>query len=161
MTPGDPTAYRPPAGWHRDNADPTLERWWDGYRWTDATRPAYIPTAAQYPAAQYPAAHPAAGYPAVPPPGRSTTRNFGRVSLVLGIVAMLLAVLAWLAGILNFGIVGPLALLGVILGGVALVGRKSDDTSRDRAIAIAGSVLSGTAGLLAIVQLAVLIADVS
>jgi len=33
-----PVAALPPEGWYRDPRDPTRSRWWDGSRWTDATR---------------------------------------------------------------------------------------------------------------------------
>lgn len=29
----------PPAGWHPDPANPTLDRYWDGQQWTNQTRP--------------------------------------------------------------------------------------------------------------------------
>jgi len=29
----------PPAGWHPDPYDPSIERYWDGLQWTDRTRP--------------------------------------------------------------------------------------------------------------------------
>lgn len=32
-----------PKGWYPNPEDPLTERWWDGYRWTDATRPASPP----------------------------------------------------------------------------------------------------------------------
>ena len=31
----------PPADWYPDPEDDELERWWDGYAWTDAVRAAY------------------------------------------------------------------------------------------------------------------------
>ncbi|NMD97707.1 DUF2510 domain-containing protein [Rhodococcus sp. BL-253-APC-6A1W] len=29
----------PPAGWHPDPFDPSVDRYWDGERWTEQTRP--------------------------------------------------------------------------------------------------------------------------
>ncbi|HEX2939828.1 MAG TPA: DUF2510 domain-containing protein [Rhodopila sp.] len=45
-----------PAGWYTDNTDPLSERWWDGQRWTDATRQA--------------AGQPPAAPPTIPPAKR-------------------------------------------------------------------------------------------
>lgn len=41
-----------PAGWYADPENPTVHRWWDGYRWTEARQPAYgvPPQPSAYPA---------------------------------------------------------------------------------------------------------------
>ncbi|WP_345498814.1 DUF2510 domain-containing protein [Nocardia callitridis] len=37
--PGYPPPNAMAPGWYPDNANPTLVRWFDGYRWTDYTQP--------------------------------------------------------------------------------------------------------------------------
>lgn len=39
MTDQPSAAPPPPAGWHADQNDPSQERWWDGSKWSEATRP--------------------------------------------------------------------------------------------------------------------------
>ncbi|WP_374112303.1 DUF2510 domain-containing protein [Rhodococcus sp. CH91] len=36
---GNGSIMNPPAGWHPDPYDPSIERYWDGLQWTDQTRP--------------------------------------------------------------------------------------------------------------------------
>lgn len=45
-----------PAGWHRDQNDPTQERYWDGTAWTEQRRPVVAPTPTQQFAAIAPTA---------------------------------------------------------------------------------------------------------
>lgn len=54
------TQALPQAGWYDDNADPAVQRWWDGARWTEATRPhpasaQVVPPGPQAPAPTEPA----------------------------------------------------------------------------------------------------------
>lgn len=34
-----PPTQGPPAGWYTDQLNPSLQRWWDGTRWTEHTQP--------------------------------------------------------------------------------------------------------------------------
>jgi hypothetical protein len=44
-------APRFPAGWYADPDNPSVHRWWDGARWTEARQPAYPPAPPTYPPA--------------------------------------------------------------------------------------------------------------
>jgi hypothetical protein len=57
-----PHSPRPVAGWYKDAANPSLERWWDGARWTEHTR--------------------------VPPPGTSRTPQVRTGIVVVAVVAL-------------------------------------------------------------------------
>ncbi|HZC53411.1 MAG TPA: DUF2510 domain-containing protein, partial [Mycobacterium sp.] len=75
-------------GWYADPRDPDLVRWWDGYQWTPATKPATAVT-------PYSAAPP--GWPHTPVPPHSARR---RAWLWVGIgvgVASLVALIVILA----------------------------------------------------------------
>jgi hypothetical protein len=39
MMAGAPPVSLPPPGWYADPSNPSLQRWWDGGRWTDQTNP--------------------------------------------------------------------------------------------------------------------------
>ncbi|MEU6393531.1 DUF2510 domain-containing protein [Streptomyces sp. NPDC046939] len=94
-----------PAGWYPDPGQPPegprTERWWDGGRWTDQTRPAAAPppypqTAPGAPTA--PNAYPAyggqpgyPGYPGYPAQVPSTPRNGARVAIAAGVAVVVLA----------------------------------------------------------------------
>jgi hypothetical protein len=56
-------APRFPAGWYADPENPTVHRWWDGQRWTEARQPAYGMT----PPPQAPAQAQAPAQPQMPP----------------------------------------------------------------------------------------------
>lgn len=94
-----------PAGWYPDPGQipngPRTERWWDGARWTDQTRPATTaPPQAPQPQqpAQFapqppaPGANPAypnhPGHPGPPPPA---SRGRGRIAIAAGIAVVVLA----------------------------------------------------------------------
>ncbi|MDI3386854.1 DUF2510 domain-containing protein [Streptomyces sp. B-S-A8] len=65
-----------PPGWYPDPAAPSLERWWDGARWTEHTRAADAPGAV-------PAAPPQAAATAGEASGRSKAVALGAAGLVL------------------------------------------------------------------------------
>lgn len=56
----------PTPGFYPDPSNPGLERWWDGQKWTDATRMAEGPSQAPLPASQTPGA--SGEFPMAPPP---------------------------------------------------------------------------------------------
>ncbi|MFD7293883.1 DUF2510 domain-containing protein [Streptomyces sp. NPDC059897] len=93
-----------PAGWYPDPGQipngPRTERWWDGARWTDQTRPAATtpPPPSQQPAPfaqQPPAPNPAypshPGHPGHPGPLPSASRGRGRIAIAAGIAVVVLA----------------------------------------------------------------------
>ncbi|MEB8339755.1 DUF2510 domain-containing protein [Streptomyces endophyticus] len=100
-----------PAGWYPDPGQipngPRTERWWDGARWTDQTRPATTaPSPQPQPQPQPPSQHPApfAQHPAAPGinpaypnhpghPGQlpPKSRGRGRVAIAAGIAVVVLA----------------------------------------------------------------------
>ncbi|WP_425827301.1 DUF2510 domain-containing protein [Streptomyces fractus] len=99
-----------PAGWYPDPGQipngPRTERWWDGARWTDQTRPATTtppqapqPQAPPQPPAQFPQqqASPGGTNPAYPNypghPGQlpPTSRGRGRIAIAAGIAVVVLA----------------------------------------------------------------------
>ncbi|MFJ9038431.1 DUF2510 domain-containing protein [Streptomyces sp. NPDC102406] len=88
-----------PAGWYPDPGQvpdgPRTERWWDGSRWTDQTRPATTPPPqpAQQPTTSgtvppYPA-HP--GYPGYPTALPPKPRNRARIAVAAGVAVVVLA----------------------------------------------------------------------
>ncbi|MFJ9081833.1 DUF2510 domain-containing protein [Streptomyces sp. NPDC102384] len=95
-----------PAGWYSDPGQvpggPRTERWWDGARWTDQTRPATTPPQ-QAPAQQQapapfaqqptpPGANPAyPNYPAYPGQLPPKSRGKGRIAIAAGIAVVVLA----------------------------------------------------------------------
>ncbi|MER5443249.1 DUF2510 domain-containing protein [Streptomyces sp. NPDC002790] len=98
-----------PAGWYSDPGQipngPRTERWWDGARWTDQTRPATAATTPQ-PAPQAPSQPPAQFAPQPPAPGTDPaypnhpgppgqlppkSRGRGRIAIAAGIAVVVLA----------------------------------------------------------------------
>jgi hypothetical protein len=106
--------------WYPDNDDPRLQRWWDGYRWTEhvAPRIAVQPVAAQAVFAQAAAAQ-AAGYSPNPTYGYSIPAAMpGTVSFVNSLASRAL-IFSLISIVIN-----PLLLVsvsGIVMGIVALV----------------------------------------
>ncbi|SDT38176.1 DUF4352 domain-containing protein [Jiangella sp. DSM 45060] len=79
-----------PEGWYQDGQDPTVDRWWDGTRWTGATRPRVAPGA------------PPVGQPATvvvapePPKKRHRVRN--AFLLVVGVIVLIMIIQAATGG---------------------------------------------------------------
>ncbi|MET9493826.1 DUF2510 domain-containing protein [Streptomyces sp. NPDC006552] len=104
-----------PEGWYPDPGQvpdgPRTERWWDGARWTDQTRPAATPpplppqpaappvtahapypVSPQAPQPPVPGAFPAYGnYPGYPGPLPPKPRNRGKIALAAGVAVVVLA----------------------------------------------------------------------
>lgn len=64
-----------PPGWYDDPATPGQERWWDGARWSESTRPSTASDAPPY-ADQGTAAGPQDGVPGPPSPAAAPTQSF-------------------------------------------------------------------------------------
>lgn len=82
-----------PAGWYPDPGQvpegPRTERWWDGGRWTDQTRPATAPPPLPQTA---PGTFPAYGnYPGYPQQLPPKPRNRARVAIAAGVAVVVLA----------------------------------------------------------------------
>jgi len=100
-------------GWYPDNANPALQRWWDGGQWTTHTTQAVQATA--------------------PGPVSSSSNSMATLSLVISIVSF--------AGLI-FVVLLPLSLAGIIIGGVALRrARRYAPSARRRGQAITGIIL--------------------
>lgn len=82
VTVTDPSSAMPAANWYPDNADPHLQRWWDGQQWTVHTAPRF---AAAAPAAYAP--NPTYGYasPGVKPAVNAIATR-GMVFSLIGVV---------------------------------------------------------------------------
>jgi len=124
-------------GWYPDNADPALQRWWDGVQWTTHTTPTV------------PAAQPGAGavaYGAGVEPVSSGANSMATLSLIISIVSF--------AGLIIVQLLA-LAVAGIIIGGVALRRvRRYAAPARRRGQALAG-VIIGSISLIMTILLTV------
>lgn len=86
-----------PEGWYQDGQDPTLDRWWDGSRWTGATRhrPGGGPMVDQRPPAVAAAAAPTLAVPTESPRKRHRVRN--TFLIVIGAI-VLISIIASMGG---------------------------------------------------------------
>lgn len=113
-------------GWYPDNADPALQRWWDGTQWTTHTTQTAQVTG--------------------PGPVSSSSNSMATLSLVISIVSF--------AGLI-FVVLLPLSLAGIIIGGVALRrARRYAPSARRRGQAITGIIL-GSLSLIVTVLLSI------
>lgn len=106
------------AGWFEDRADPAIERWWDGERWTALTRS--VGSRADGPALR-----------PVAPPGDDATAlrtPVGLASPVSGPAAVLPA-RRWPLGLI-FGAVGLLLLLAGLAVGIVVTTLSASDEKR-------------------------------
>lgn len=132
-TPTTPSAATTPTaagqiapGWYPDNADPRLQRWWDGIQWTAHTTPTAFAPASE--------------------PISSRSNTMATLSLIFSLVSFAGVLFVWLI---------PLALAGIISGGVALRrARRHYPGMQRRGQAIAGIIL-GSVSLIVTVLLAV------
>lgn len=112
-----------PPGWYPDNADPALQRWWDGTRWTTHTAAA-VPGGPQ---------DLGRGYGVGAEPVSSANNTMATLSLIISIVSF--------AGLFLVELL-PLAIAGIIIGIVALRrARRFATNSRRRGQAIAGIIV--------------------
>ena len=117
-----------PPGWYPDNANPSLQRWWDGTQWTTHTAAA-SPVLQQNGAGLYTASPYAVG----PQPVSSGGNNIATLSLLFSVLSIGGLFLVWLL---------PLSIVGIILGiiGVRRAGRFAAGV-RKRGQAIAGIIV--------------------
>jgi len=124
-------------GWYPDNADPSLQRWWDGTQWTTHTTPT-VPVAQS---GTGPIANGAGIEPA-----SSGSNSMATLALVISIVSF--------AGLIIVQLLA-LAVAGIIIGGVALRrARRYAAPARRRGQALAG-VIIGSISLIMTVLLTV------
>lgn len=141
----DPTAHYPtaqanviPPGWYPDNADPALQRWWDGTQWTTHTAAAAPGGPRDFGRAY--------GYGAGAEPVSSANNTMATLSMIISIVSF--------AGLILVELL-PLALAGIIIGIVALRrARRFAPHVRRRGQAIAG-IIVGVVSLVMTVLLTV------
>lgn len=116
-----------PPGWYPDNADPALQRWWDGTRWTTHTAAA-APGGPRDLSRGY-----GYSYGAEAEPVSSANNTMATLSMIISIVSF--------AGLILVELL-PLALAGIIIGIVALRrARRFAPNARRRGQAIAGIIV--------------------
>ena len=125
-------------GWYPDNADPSLQRWWDGTQWTTHTTPT-VPVAKSGTGA--------IANGAGIEPVSSGSNSMATLALVISIVSF--------AGLIIVQLL-TLAIAGIIIGAVALRrARRYAPSARRRGQAIAGIVV-GAVSLIMTVLLTLL-----
>lgn len=121
-----------PAGWYPDPENQDRERYWDGSQWTEDT-PAPAPGTAAVPAAGQPAEVVTQG----------SRNGLGPTALILGIVGVLFGLFPS-----TFFVAGLLGVAGFLLGRAGHRRCMLGNATNGR-VAMAGSVISGAAVVLA------------
>ncbi len=138
LSPAAAQAALIPPGWYPDNADPALQRWWDGAQWTTHTAAA-APGGPRDLSGGY-------GYGAGPEPVSSQNNTMATLALILSIGSFAGLIVPWFLAF---------ALAGVIVGIVALQrARRFAPAGRRRGQATAG-IIVGAASLMMTILLTI------